>query len=170
MQLVLKNMKQKAIYPGTFDPVTNGHVDIITRGAKIFPELIVAVAGNEAKRPYLSLETRIRLLEEVVGDIPGVRVLSFESLLIDFVLEQKATIILRGLRAVSDFEYEFQLAGMNRKLSKQVETLFLTPSENSMFISSTLVREIASFNGDISQFVPANVVRELRKKQNEIQA
>lgn len=169
MQLILKNMRQKAIYPGTFDPVTNGHIDIITRGARIFPELIVAVAGNKAKRPYLSLETRIRLLEEVVSDIPGVRVLGFENLLIDFVLEQKAEIILRGLRAVSDFEYEFQLAGMNRKLSKQVETLFLTPSENLMFISSTLVREIASFNGDISQFVPAGVVRELEKKQNEIQ-
>lgn len=167
MQLMLKNMKQKAIYPGTFDPVTNGHVDIISRGAKIFPELIVAVADNKAKRPYLSLEKRIQLLEEVVSDIPGVQVLGFESLLIDFVLEQNAGIILRGLRAVSDFEYEFQLAGMNRKLSKQVETLFLTPSENLMFISSTLVREIASFNGDISQFVPACVVRELQKRQDE---
>ncbi len=160
-------MKQKAIYPGTFDPVTNGHVDIIRRGAKIFPELIVAVADNKAKRPYLSLETRIQLLEEVVSDIPGVQVLGFESLLIDFVLEQNAGIILRGLRAVSDFEYEFQLAGMNRKLSKQVETLFLTPSENLMFISSTLVREVASFKGDISQFVPACVVRELQKRQDE---
>ncbi len=167
MQLVLKNMKQKAIYPGTFDPVTNGHVDIIRRGAKIFPELIVAVADNKAKRPYLSLEKRIQLLEEVVSDIPGVQVLGFESLLIDFVLEQNAGIILRGLRAVSDFEYEFQLAGMNRKLSKQVETLFLTPSENLMFISSTLVREVASFKGDISQFVPACVVRELQKRQDE---
>lgn len=160
-------MKQKAIYPGTFDPVTNGHVDIISRGAKIFPELIVAVADNKAKRPYLSLEKRIQLLEEVVSDIPGVQVIGFQNLLIDFVLEQKAGIILRGLRAVSDFEYEFQLAGMNRKLSKQVETLFLTPSENLMFISSTLVREIASFNGDISQFVPACVVRELQKRQDE---
>ncbi|CEG55912.1 pantetheine-phosphate adenylyltransferase [Legionella fallonii] len=169
MQLVLKNMKQKAIYPGTFDPVTNGHVDLIMRGAKIFPELIVAVADNKAKRPYFSLEKRIQLLEEVVSDIPGVQVLGFESLLIDFVLEQNAGIILRGLRAVSDFEYEFQLAGMNRKLSKQVETLFLTPSESLMFISSTLVREIASFNGDISQFVPACVVRELQKRQNERQ-
>src|SRR5690348_16556093 len=111
-------MKQKAIYPGTFDPVTNGHVDIIIRGAKIFPELVVAVADNKAKRPYLSLEKRIQLLEEVVGDVPGVQILGFECLLIDFVLQQKAGIILRGLRAVSDFEYEFQLAGMNRKLSK----------------------------------------------------
>ena len=169
MQLVLKNMKQKAIYPGTFDPVTNGHVDIISRAAKIFPELIVAVASNKAKRPYLSLETRIRLLKEVVGHFPGVQVVGFDNLLIDFVLEQKAGIILRGLRAVSDFEYEFQLAGMNRKLSKQIETLFLTPSENLMFISSTLVREIALLNGDVSQFVPACVVRELHKRQNEKQ-
>jgi pantetheine-phosphate adenylyltransferase len=167
MQSVLKNMNQKAIYPGTFDPVTNGHIDIIKRAANIFPELIVAVASNKAKRPYLSLETRIQLLEEVVGTIPGVKVVGFDNLLIDFVLEQKAGIILRGLRAVSDFEYEFQLAGMNRKLSTQVETLFLTPSENLMFISSSLVREIAALNGDVSQFVPAGVVRELHKRQNE---
>lgn len=162
-------MKSKAIYPGTFDPVTNGHIDIISRAAKIFPELIVAVASNKAKRPYLTLETRISLLEDVVGHLPSVKVVGFDSLLIDFVLEQKAGIILRGLRAVSDFEYEFQLAGMNRKLSKQVETLFLTPSENLMFISSTLVREIAALNGDVSQFVPAAVVKELQKRQNEIQ-
>lgn len=169
MQLVLKNMKQKAIYPGTFDPVTNGHIDIISRAANIFPELIVAVASNKAKRPYLSLETRIQLLNEVVGTIPGVQVVGFDNLLIDFVIAQKAGIILRGLRAVSDFEYEFQLAGMNRKLSKQVETLFLTPSENLMFISSTLVREIAVLNGDVSQFVPAGVVKALHKRQNETQ-
>lgn len=169
MQLVLINMKQKAIYPGTFDPVTNGHIDIITRAAHIFPELIVAVASNKMKRPYLSLETRIRLLEEAVGHFPGVKVVGFDNLLIDFVLEQNAGIILRGLRAVSDFEYEFQLAGMNRKLSTQVETLFLTPSENLMFISSSLVREIAALNGDVSQFVPAGVVKELQKRQNEKQ-
>lgn len=160
-------MKQKAIYPGTFDPVTNGHVDIITRAANIFPELIVAVATNKAKKPYLPLETRIRLLEEAVGHLSGVQILGFNNLLIDFVLEQNAGIILRGLRAVSDFEYEFQLAGMNRKLSKQVETLFLTPSENLMFLSSTLVREIAALNGDISPFVPDSVVNELLKRQNE---
>ena len=160
-------MKKKAIYPGTFDPVTNGHVDIISRAAHIFPELIVAVASNKAKRPFLDLETRIRLLEEAVGAIPGVRVVGFDVLLIDFVLQQNAGIILRGLRAVSDFEYEFQLAGMNRKLSKQVETLFLTPSENLMFISSTLVREIAALNGDVSQFVPESVVNELNKIRNE---
>ena len=170
MQLALKKMKRKAIYPGTFDPVTNGHVDIITRAANIFPELVVAVASNKAKRPYLSLETRIELLNEVVGHLPGVEVVGFDTLLIDFVLEQQAGIILRGLRAVSDFEYEFQLAGMNRKLSKQVETLFLTPSENLMFISSTLVREIAALNGDVSQFVPPAVVKVLHKREHEIQS
>ncbi|WP_040535983.1 pantetheine-phosphate adenylyltransferase [Legionella drancourtii] len=166
MQSVLNNMKTKAIYPGTFDPVTNGHVDIIGRAAKIFPELIVAVASNNAKRPLFSLETRIRFLEEAVAHLPGVRVMGFDNLLIDFVQEQKAEVILRGLRAVSDFEYEFQLAGMNRKLYKDVETLFLTPSENLMFISSTLVREIALLNGDISQFVPPCVVKELEKRQS----
>jgi pantetheine-phosphate adenylyltransferase len=160
-------MKRKAIYPGTFDPVTNGHLDIITRAANIFPELVVAVAGNKAKRPYLSLEKRIELLNEVVGHLPGVQVVGFDTLLIDFVLEQKAGIILRGLRAVSDFEYEFQLAGMNRKLSKQVETLFLTPSENLMFISSTLVREIAALHGDVSQFVPPAVVKALHTREHE---
>ncbi|MCW8417447.1 pantetheine-phosphate adenylyltransferase [Fluoribacter dumoffii] len=167
MQLVLIIMKLKAIYPGTFDPVTNGHVDIIRRAAKIFPEIIVAVANNKAKRPFLPLETRIQLVEEATADLSGVQVLGFDNLLIDFVLEQNAGIVLRGLRAVSDFEYEFQLAGMNRKLSKQVETIFLTPSENFMYISSTLVREIALLNGDISQFVPACVVRELHKKQKD---
>ena len=160
-------MRTKAIYPGTFDPVTNGHIDIICRAANIFPKLIVAVASNKAKRPFFPIETRIQLLNEVVGHKPGVQVVGFDNLLIDFVLEQNAGIILRGLRAVSDFEYEFQLAGMNRKLSKQVETLFLTPSENLMFISSTLVREIAALDGDVSQFVPEAVVKELNKQRNE---
>lgn len=162
-------MKKKAIYPGTFDPVTNGHIDIISRAARLFPELIVAVASSKVKHPYLDLDTRIRLLEESVGHLPGVKVLGFDVLLIDFALEQKAEIILRGLRAVTDFEYEFQLAGMNRKLSKQVETLFLTPSENLMFLSSTLVREIASLNGDVSSFVPDAVVKELNKRRNAYQ-
>ncbi|STY28171.1 pantetheine-phosphate adenylyltransferase [Legionella wadsworthii] len=167
MQSVLIIMKLKAIYPGTFDPVTNGHIDIITRAARIFPEIIVAVASNKAKRPFLPMETRIQLVEEAVADLTGVKVLGFDNLLIDFVSEQNVGIILRGLRAVSDFEYEFQLAGMNRKLSKEIETIFLTPSENFMYISSTLVREIAILNGDISQFVPSCVVRELQKRESE---
>jgi pantetheine-phosphate adenylyltransferase len=157
-------MKSKAIYPGTFDPVTNGHVDIIGRAANIFPEVIVAVANNKTKKPFFSLETRIKLVKEAVSHLPGVKVLGFDNLLIEFVQEQKADVILRGLRAVSDFEYEFQLAGMNRKLYKQVETIFLTPSEHAMFISSTLVREIALLNGDVSQFVPDCVVKELEKR------
>ncbi|MDR3502823.1 MAG: pantetheine-phosphate adenylyltransferase [Legionella sp.] len=157
-------MKSKAIYPGTFDPVTNGHVDIIGRAAKIFPELIVAVATNKAKKPFFPLETRIRLLQESLADLPGVQVMGFDNLLIDFAQQQKATVILRGLRAVSDFEYEFQLAGMNRKLYQNIETIFLTPSEHAMFISSSLVREIANLNGDISQFVPPCVAKELQKR------
>lgn len=161
-------MKLKAIYPGTFDPVTNGHVDIICRAATIFPNLVVAVASNKVKRPYLSLETRISLLEEALDTIPGVQVVGFEGLLVDFVLEQNAGIILRGLRAVSDFDYEFQLAGMNRKLSNKIETLFLTPSEHLMCISSTLVREISALNGDVSQFVPGSVVDALLKRKNEV--
>lgn len=164
MQLYQKDMSQKAIYPGTFDPVTNGHVDIINRASSIFPQLIIAVAKNQNKKPYLSLEVRIQLLQEVVSNLPNVQVIGFDNLLIDFAIAQKASIILRGLRAVSDFEYEFQLAGMNRKLSKKVETLFLTPSENLMFISSSLVREIATLNGDVSEFVPECVVKELAKK------
>ena len=166
MQLVCQIMEYNAIYPGTFDPVTNGHIDIITRAAKLFPELIVAVASNTAKRPFFPLNMRIQLLQETVGFLPGVSVLGFDNLLINFVHEQQARIILRGLRAVSDFEYEFQLAGMNRKLSKDVETMFLTPSEDSMFISSTLVREIALLGGDVSGFVPAVVVDALQKMKS----
>ncbi|MFC3908848.1 pantetheine-phosphate adenylyltransferase [Legionella dresdenensis] len=158
-------MKHRAVYPGTFDPVTNGHVDIITRAAKIFPELIIAVASNEMKQPYFPLETRIELIRKAIGDLPGVTVLGFNTLLMDFVKQQNAGIILRGLRAVNDFEYEFQLAGMNRKLSKDIETLFLTPSEDLMFISSSLVREIASFNGSVSQFVPACVAEALLQRK-----
>ena len=156
-------MKQRAIYPGTFDPVTNGHVDIITRAAQLFPEIIVAVASNAAKRPFFPLAERIELIQSTVAHLPGVRVVGFDTLLIHFVHEQQAGIILRGLRAMSDFDYEFQLAGMNRKLSKHVETLFLTPSEDLMFISSSLVREIAALGGDVSGFVPSIVVDAFNK-------
>ncbi|MBA3535719.1 MAG: pantetheine-phosphate adenylyltransferase [Tatlockia sp.] len=161
-------MKHKAIYPGTFDPITNGHIDIITRASRIFPELVIAVASNSAKNPYLSLPMRIELIKEAVGNLPGVSVIGFDTLLIDFVHQQKAGIILRGLRAVNDFEYEFQLAGMNRKLAKDIETLFLTPSEHLMFISSTLVREISSLGGDVSQFVPAAVVQALNERRDRV--
>lgn len=157
-------MKQRAIYPGTFDPVTNGHIDIITRASQLFPEVIVAVASNAAKSPAFSLAKRIELIEHTVGHLPGVRVVGFDSLLIHFAHEQQADIILRGLRTGSDFDYELQLAGMNRQLSKHIETLFLTPSESLMCISSSLVREIASLGGDISNFVPAIVVEAFNKK------
>ena len=157
-------MNCKAIYPGTFDPVTNGHLDIIIRASKIFPKLVVAVASNSTKRPFFSLAERIEFVQDAVKALPGVSVVGFDSLLINFVQEQEASIILRGLRAVSDFEYEFQLAGMNRKLSKNIETMFLTPSERFMFVSSTLVREIAVLGGDISEFVPEIVVRAFQKK------
>ncbi|GGI88838.1 pantetheine-phosphate adenylyltransferase [Legionella impletisoli] len=160
-------MNQKAIYPGTFDPVTNGHVDIIKRAARLFPELIIAVASNSAKRPFFSLSERIKFVEKAIGNLPGVKVMGFDSLLIHFAKEQNVGVILRGLRAVSDFEYEFQLAGMNRKLSKTIETMFLTPSENYMFISSTLVREIAALGGDVSEFVPDVVVKALQLNQEQ---
>lgn len=161
-------MKRKAIYPGTFDPITNGHIDIITRASRIFPEIVVAVANNSAKSPYLSLSTRIELIKESLGTLAGVSVIGFDSLLIDFAIKQNADIILRGLRAVNDFEYEFQLAGMNRKLAKHIETIFLTPSEHLMFISSSLVREISSLGGDVLQFVPAAVVRALEKRRKGV--
>lgn len=158
-------MKGPVIYPGTFDPITNGHVDIISRAATIFPDIIVAVASNSPKKPFFSLQERLYLTQDAVGHMPGIVVMGFDQLLVTFAQAQGASIILRGLRAVADFEYEFQLAGMNRKLSKAIETVFLTPSEDSMFISSSLVKEIAALGGDISNFVPAAVEQALRKKQ-----
>lgn len=166
MQLTKTLMKRKAIYPGTFDPVTNGHVDIISRAASLFPELVVAVASNTAKKPYFALDMRIDMLKQALSHLPGVQVIGFNNLLIHFAKEQNAGVILRGLRAVTDFEYEFQLAGMNRKLANDVETLFLTPDVNCMFISSTLVREIASLGGDISKFVPSIVIDSFNKMKN----
>ncbi len=156
-------MIQKAIYPGTFDPVTNGHIDLIRRAIDLFPELIVAVASNTTKRPFFSLKERIDLLKQSLDGIPRVSIVGFDGLLINFVKEQDANVIVRGLRAVSDFEFELQLASMNRKLAQNIETLFLTPSENALFISSSLVREIASLKGDIAQFVPACVIQAFKK-------
>jgi pantetheine-phosphate adenylyltransferase len=156
---------KKAIYPGTFDPITNGHLDLITRAAKLFPEVIIAVANNQPKQPFFSLETRIACVQDAVKHLACVRVCGFSELLVDFVKKQAGGVIIRGLRAASDFEHEFQLAGMNRKLDKNIETIFLTPSEECMFISSSLVREIAALGGDASQFVPlaVNQALELRR-------
>ncbi|MCX7090352.1 MAG: pantetheine-phosphate adenylyltransferase [Legionellales bacterium] len=156
-------MNNLVVYPGTFDPITNGHVDIISRAHKMFPQIIVAVAKSKSKQPFFSLEDRVHCAQEAVNHLSGVRVMHFEELLVDFAKKQGASVILRGVRAVADFEYECQLAGMNRQLMADIETVFLTPSEESRFISSTLVREIANLGGDIAKFVPQAVVNLLQK-------
>ncbi len=143
----------RAVYPGTFDPITNGHEDLIQRASRLFGHVVVGVAHSQAKRPFFSLDERVALASEVLEPYKNVSVLGFSGLLSQFVKEQSATVILRGLRAVSDFEYEFQLAGMNRVLAPGVETLFLTPSDKYLFLSATIVREIAVLGGDISAFV-----------------
>ena len=151
-----------AVYPGTFDPITNGHVDLVDRAAPLFDRLILGVAESPAKRPALPQELRVQLARYAVAHHPHVEVIGFDSLLAHFVDEVGAGVLLRGLRAVSDFEYEFQLASMNRHLVPEVETLFLTPAEEYGFISSSLVREISRLGGDVSSFVPAAVARALQ--------
>lgn len=148
----------KAIYPGTFDPITNGHIDIIERACTLFDSIIIAVAQSTSKHPIFDFEKRVALAQTSLQHLQQVQVIGFSNLLTEFAVEQQANIILRGLRAVSDFEYEFQLAGMNRKLNPQIESIFLTPSEQYTYLSSTLIREIAAFKGDVSAFVPACVV------------
>lgn len=157
-------MNTVAVYPGTFDPITMGHADIIERGTKLFDRVIVAVAANPSKRPTFTLDERVALCNEVLGGMPGVEVRGFDTLLINFVRDCSAQVILRGLRAVSDFEYEFQLAGMNRRLDAGIETVFLTPAERYTYISSSLVREVAALGGDVSEFVHAKVVAALKNK------
>lgn len=152
------------IYPGTFDPITNGHTDLIERAGKMFDQVIVAVAYSPKKQPLLTLEERVALVEDSISHLDNVRVTGFSNLLAEFVREQGATVILRGLRAVSDFEYEFQLADMNRRLAPEVESVFLTPANHLSYISSTLIREIASLGGDISEFVSVPVAQALEKK------
>ncbi|MGQ4583818.1 pantetheine-phosphate adenylyltransferase [Lysobacter sp. F60174L2] len=151
-----------AVYPGTFDPITNGHVDLVDRAARLFDRLILGVAESPAKRPALPLDLRVRLARDAVAHHPHVEVIGFDSLLAHFVAEVGAGVLLRGLRAVSDFEYEFQLASMNRHLIPEVETLFLTPAEQYGFISSSLVREISRLGGDVSGFVPPAVADALQ--------
>jgi pantetheine-phosphate adenylyltransferase len=155
---------KRAVYPGTFDPITNGHEDLVQRASRLFDEVIVGVAHSQAKRPFFSLDERVGIAKEVLAAYPNVRVLGFAGLLSEFVREHQAGIILRGLRAVSDFEYEFQLAGMNRTLAPGVETLFLTPSDRYLFLSATIVREIAVLGGDIGAFVHPITAERIRDK------
>jgi pantetheine-phosphate adenylyltransferase len=157
-----------AIYPGTFDPITRGHIDLIERAARIFDRVIVAVAENRGKTPLFNLQERVRLAEESVQGIGGVEVVGFDTLLVECARAHGAHVILRGLRAVSDFEFEFQLAGMNRHLDHELETLFLTPSEKYAFISSSVIREIARLGGDISGFVTERVNAALVAKYSTI--
>ncbi|WP_448212508.1 pantetheine-phosphate adenylyltransferase [Colwellia sp. MEBiC06753] len=146
-------MSVKAIYPGTFDPVTNGHTDLIHRASKLFSEVIVGVAFSPSKKPCFDLDTRVQMIKEVTKDLDNVTVVGFTGLLVDFAKEHQAKVLVRGLRAVSDFEYEFQLANMNRRLYPELESVFLTPAEENSFISSTLVKEVALHKGDVSEFV-----------------
>ncbi|HQU79673.1 MAG TPA: pantetheine-phosphate adenylyltransferase [Azonexus sp.] len=153
-----------AIYPGTFDPITRGHEDLVRRAASLFDKLILAIAESPAKQPRFPLADRVEMAQEILGDVKNVEIVGFNTLLMDFVHEQGAKVIVRGLRAVSDFEYEFQMAGMNRSLYPEVETVFLTPGEQYMFISATMVREIARLGGDVSKFVQPCVNERLRAK------
>lgn len=153
-----------AIYPGTFDPVTKGHTDLVERALHLFDKVIVAVAENKNKEPVFSQDERIQMASVALSGIEGVEILPLSGLLVEFAKQHQAKAILRGLRAVSDFEYEFQLAGMNRKLAPEIETLFLTPAEKYAYISSSLVREIAALGGDVSPFVHKNVMAELVKR------
>lgn len=154
----------RAIYPGSFDPVTYGHLDVIKRSCKIVDELIVGVLNNNAKMPLFSAEERVKMLEEVTKDLKNVKIVLFQGLLIDFARQQGADLVIRGLRAITDFEYELQMSQTNHKLEPSVETMFLTTSIEYSYLSSTTVKEIAAFGGDISQFVPEAVSAELEKK------
>ena len=154
----------RAVYPGTFDPLTRGHEDLLRRASRLFDSVVLAIADSRAKRTFFTLEERVAMAREALAGVANVTVAGFSGLLIDFVRQQKAHVVLRGLRAVSDFEYEFQLAGMNRDLYPEMETVFLTPGEQHMFISATLVREIATLGGDVSKFVHPAVGRKLIEK------
>ncbi|NBQ85018.1 MAG: pantetheine-phosphate adenylyltransferase [Methylophilaceae bacterium] len=154
----------KVVYPGTFDPITMGHEDIVRRAASLFSEVVVAIAKNPGKKPFFDLNERVEMASHVLKDCPNVKVIGFSGLLMQFVQDQGARVVIRGLRAASDFEYEFQLAGMNRKLFPQVESVFLTPSEQFMFVSSSLVREVAMLGGDVTQFVSPHIQECIQRK------
>jgi len=158
------------VYPGTFDPFTRGHEDIVRRAARLFDRVVVGIADSKSKRPFFATADRVAMASEVLAPFRNVEVVSFSSLLMDFVFAHKARVVLRGLRAVSDFEYEFQMAGMNRNLHPEIETMFLTPAEQYMFISATIVREIAKFGGDVSQFVHPIVTTRLLAKVESMRA
>ncbi|MCC6473349.1 MAG: pantetheine-phosphate adenylyltransferase [Burkholderiales bacterium] len=158
----------KAVYPGTFDPMTRGHEDLVRRASSLFAQVVVGVADSRGKQPFFSVTERIEMASEMLRDCPGVTVRGFSGLLRDFVKEQGARVILRGLRAASDFEYEFQMAGMNRRLIPEAETMFLTPSEQYMFVSATIVREIATLGGDVSPFVHPEVRRRIDEKVRQL--
>lgn len=157
----------RAVYPGTFDPVTNGHLDVIERAAKIFDELIVAVTTNPAKTPWFTLEERVEMLKECCSHLPNVTVEAFDGLLVNFVRQKGAKVIIKGLRAVTDFDYEFQMAAINRKLAPEIETLFLMTSLPYAYLSSSAVKEVASLNGCLKDLVPENVAERLRRKVAE---
>ncbi len=159
-----KDNRAGALYPGTFDPITNGHFDLIRRSCGIFKRVVVAVAGNPRKNPLFSLEERVEMAREVLADIPNAEVTGYTGLTVDFARERNLPVMLRGLRAVSDFEFEFQLATMSRQIADDIETVFLTPDEQYTYISSTLVREVASFGGDVTKFVPDLVNQALIKR------
>jgi pantetheine-phosphate adenylyltransferase len=156
------------VYPGTFDPITNGHIDLVERASRLFGKVILGIASSQRKGPLFSVDERIQLASEALSHVPNLEVRGFDYLLVNFVKDCKADAIMRGLRAVSDFEYEFQLANMNRALSPNIESVFLTPAERFSYISSSLVREISSLDGDVSKFVPANVANALSKKFNKV--
>jgi pantetheine-phosphate adenylyltransferase len=155
---------RRAIYPGSFDPITNGHLDVIERARKLFDEVVVAVTHNDEKQPLFALNDRLDLLRETAGKIDNVRIAEFEGLLVEFARNEEAGVVIRGLRAISDFEFEFQMALMNRKLDSAVETIFLMPKEEYTYLSSRIVKEIARLGGDVSGFVPACVARALSRK------
>jgi pantetheine-phosphate adenylyltransferase len=158
-------MSRRALYPGTFDPITNGHRDLVRRAASIFDYVLVAIAGNPGKAPMFTLDERVNMARSVLADIPNVEVTGYTGLTVDIMRQHGIKVVVRGLRAVSDFEFEFQLANMQRHLLQDIETVFLTPQEQFTFISSTLIREIALYGGNVSEFVDPLVAAELRKKR-----
>ncbi len=161
----MKSEERRAIYPGTFDPVTNGHLDIIIRASRLFDHVVVAVGINSRKEPLFSVEERVALLTEVVGELPNVSVDTFQGLLVDYCREQGAMALIRGLRAVSDFENELQMALVNQKIGKNIDTVFLMPNEKNTYLSSSIIREIARYGGDVSPFVPACVEKMFEERK-----